>query len=148
MTTVTADRRDWTCPSCGRRFRIPVDATNPDRCPECPPAKPKPPSVKAVTVDSADAKPDRVDENVSLPPTSESRSTSSTETQEILEHLRNISRTMTLFRRSVWIFLAISILRAVVSFFAMKQMTDAIGGMGDIDGGSELNNFLQELNGQ
>ncbi len=43
------------------------------------------------------------------------------ELSEIVEHLRNISRTMTLMRRSVWLFIIISILSTVLLGYSLLK---------------------------
>lgn len=120
MTTTTENRREWTCPECERRFRIPVSAPDPGRCPACQHVTSKSPAVKAVTAAPPDNKTVAAVENP--PPSLVGSTTSSPETQEILEHLRNISSTMTLFRRSVWVFVAINIVGGVIAYFAVKNM--------------------------
>ncbi|MEO2032533.1 MAG: hypothetical protein ABGZ35_10655 [Planctomycetaceae bacterium] len=152
MTTTTENRREWTCPECERRFRIPVSASDPGRCPACQQVTSKSPAVKAVTATPPDNK--TVAAVETPPPSLEGSTTSSPETQEILEHLRNISRTMTLFRRSVWVFVAINVVGGVIAYFAIKNVVagsldkvmDSVGESGSESG--NLNDLLKEAIGQ
>lgn len=43
------------------------------------------------------------------------------ELSEIVEHLRNISRTMTLMRRSVWLFIIISVLSTILLGYSLLK---------------------------
>lgn len=44
------------------------------------------------------------------------------EMSEIVEHLRNISRTMTLMRRSMWFFIIISVLSTILLGYSLLKL--------------------------
>ena len=137
-TTIT--RRAWQCPSCGRTFRIPQAAPPPLSCPDCESAaattsskrgkggKPvvettffesEPEYQRAVRNTSSDAKPSQ---------SAAVLESGSIETAEILEHLRNISHTMTTVRRIMWLFIGIMLMTIMFGLGSAFMMMQTLSG--------------------
>lgn len=140
MSKSAKSRVDWQCPVCERTFRIPGTRPRPQVCPECQTAR-EPQKSAAASAKSgplSEVPSDSGSPFESPTPTSPRTSarTASTskdeqplyaqEGQEILEHLANISRTMTFFRRLVWGMVFAMILNIVLMgigvFYAMQQV--------------------------
>lgn len=153
-------RQDWRCPSCGRKYRIPVNAKAPSKCPDCAEEEktiadqesgavkkelslshaPVQQPVVTTTFFEPDETEDQKEKREQrqkkswkktaqsnplvaalLEEEEEATPVTREEIEDILKYMKNISKTMTIVRRMLGMFIIMTILSLLsMIIFAMK----------------------------
>ncbi len=137
MNNPAPGKTKWTCPECGRTYRLRNGRDIPELCKQCvrrneraarSPGKVAP-SAKSVTRE----KPAAPVADKALPAEVEAH-IARKERERLLADIANISRTMTFFRRLVWGMIFMMLLNFVLIgaafFYSMGQMS-SLGGLFD-----------------
>lgn len=159
MIEAMKGRVEWQCPQCGRSFYIPKSNPRPALCPHCagddsvaarkhssPPPASEPPAETTAASASASKSPAGP---AGLPPEVE-HYLATRERDTLNEHLANISRSMTFFKRLVWGMIIMLLINVVITIGGMiyaYQQVSSFGGL--LNGAAGLDGLdLNELDAQ
>ncbi|MFK7821491.1 MAG: hypothetical protein AB8G99_22440 [Planctomycetaceae bacterium] len=145
MSKQAASGIEWTCPECGREYRLSAKKQPPVVCKQCvrrreksqaregkpepiPPVL-EPPALEPQPTQSATAVPLASD---GVLPVAVESEIARQERQRLLADVANISRTMTFFRRLVFGMVIVMVLNVVLMgaafFYSMQQLSSLAGG--------------------